>query len=217
MMKSELQVCSLTCECWVLGPFKVNSYLLFDDESRELIIVDPADAPEKFLNHIAGLNPSKTTIVLTHGHADHIAGLNAVRTKTGAQVACSALDAPMLTDPVLNLSSFMGESIVAKPPDIILKEGDVLKLGKQEGRVVAVPGHTPGGIALVFDTLIISGDTLFARSIGRSDFPGGDGHLLVRMIREKFLSLSDRPVFPGHGPETTIAAEIAENPFIADD
>ena len=120
----------------------------------------------------------------------------------------------MLTDPLMNLSQFMGAPITIPGEFKTVRHGQTLTFGTTEATVVAVPGHTPGGVALVFPGFIFSGDTLFAGSIGRSDFPRGDGKLLVNMIRERLLSLPNRVVFPGHGPETEITIENESNPFL---
>ncbi len=214
-MPDQFNFPGLTCERFVLGPFQVNTYLVFDSESRELIVVDPAFAPAKLLDRVAQLDSSKVLIFLTHAHSDHILGVEPLKKATKAEVACSAEDAPMLTDPILNLSQFFGSPVSISPPERVLKHQDELALGSHKARVIAVPGHTIGGLALHFPKMLFSGDTLFAGSIGRSDFPGGDGKLLLKMIKDRLLSLPNCAVFPGHGPETEIAREKNENPFLS--
>jgi len=204
----------LICDRFVLGPFQVNTYLVFDPESKELLIIDPAMASNELDLHLKDLKASKSTIFLTHGHADHILGLDHARAVSSGKVLCSAEDAPMLTDPTLNLSQYMGTPMTTAPHDSLVKQGQTVLLGKHSAEVIAVPGHTPGGVALCFKGMIFTGDTLFAGSIGRSDFPGGDGHELISKIKERILSLSDRLVFPGHGPESSISVEAEDNPFL---
>lgn len=206
----------IVCEIFQLGSLEVNTYLVYEKNSDQAILIDPAEDSSIILNRLKELNFKDLTLFITHGHADHIAGIEFFKRQfPQAKTAISAADAPMLGDPDLNLSSFLGDELVAGKADLILKEGDILKTGNQAGTILEIPGHTPGGLALVFPEMVFSGDTLFAGSVGRSDFPGGNGKLLVNGIREKIFSLSDRKVFPGHGPESTIDVEKKTNPFFA--
>lgn len=205
---------NLVCERYILGAMQVNTYLVYEPGNSKALLIDPAEESPTLLNRMAELDLTDIIIFLTHGHADHLEGVAYFRKKIkGACVAISHKDAPMLSDPDLNLSTWLGEPISLEKADLLLSDHDRL-FG---GELVAVPGHTPGGMALIYPGMVFSGDTLFAGSIGRSDFPGGDGRLLVDSIKSRLLSLSDRQVFPGHGPETTIAGEKADNPFLSDD
>lgn len=205
---------SLVCERFILGPLEVNTYLVYEKGSKEAILIDPAEESQTLVSRMLELDFAAITIFLTHGHADHLQGVEYFRKKfPGSQVAVSQADAPMLTDPALNLSIYLGDSLTVAPADRILKEGDTLATGTHTGKVSLIEGHTPGGMILVFPEMVFSGDTLFAGSVGRSDFPGGSSNALIKGIKNKIFSLSDRKVFPGHGPETTIAEEKASNPF----
>lgn len=204
---------NLICEKYILGPMEVNTYLLYDRNSDQGLLIDPAEESQTLLNRIKELDLKDITIFLTHGHADHLYGVEFFRKIVNAQVAISQEDAPMLLDPSLNLSSYLGDSLILEAADKLLKDGDKMNLGGFNGTFALVPGHTTGGMILIFDGMVVSGDTLFAGSIGRSDFPGGDGKTLVKSIKEKIFSLSDRLVFPGHGPETKISEEKDSNPF----
>jgi glyoxylase-like metal-dependent hydrolase (beta-lactamase superfamily II) len=139
-----------------------------------------------------------------------------------AEILIHEADADMLVNSSANLSSFMGRSITSPPADRTVSEGECIKVGSLEFQVVHIPGHSPGGIALVTKTddgktVVFCGDALFAYSIGRTDFPGGSHEMLISGIKEKLLSLpDDTVVFPGHGPSTTIGVEKKHNPFLQD-
>jgi glyoxylase-like metal-dependent hydrolase (beta-lactamase superfamily II) len=205
---------SLICERYILGPLEVNTYLIYEKNASDAILIDPAENSDTLVRRLNELNFSQLTIFLTHGHADHICGVDFFKKKfPGSKVAISVADAPMLPDPGLNLSLYIGDAITVSEPDQTLNDGDLLSTGGISGVVRAIPGHTPGGMVLIFENMVFSGDTLFAGSVGRSDFPGGNGKDLIEGIKNSIFSLSDRPVFPGHGPETTIATEKKSNPF----
>jgi len=198
---------------FVLGELEVNSYLLWDEETREASCFDPGGPPQEILAALKENNLQLKYILLTHGHYDHIGGANELKTETGALVAVHAADAAMLANPQLNLSAVFGRQIIIKP-DQLLADGDVLCLGAQMLKILHTPGHTPGGICVSTSLLLFSGDTLFAGSIGRTDLPGGDQATLDRSL-QRLVQLPDATrVFPGHGPETTIGREKQINPFL---
>ncbi len=203
-------------ETVIAGHLDVNCYLIGCEESHAGAVIDPGGDAEEIIKKAEKLGLKLKYIVCTHGHVDHIAAVDEIRKATGAKVMIHGADAEMLTDPQKNLSVFMGEKISIQPADIILKEGDVIDIGTVQLEVLHVPGHTPGGICLKTPTAVFSGDTLFAGSIGRSDFPGGNHGLLVKGIKEKLLTLPDETrVYPGHGPDTLIGQEKRHNPFLA--
>ncbi|MDD3148361.1 MAG: MBL fold metallo-hydrolase [Candidatus Riflebacteria bacterium] len=205
---------NLVCERFILGPLEVNTYIVYEKGARECLLIDPAEESQTVAKRLKELDFSEITIFLTHGHADHICGVEFFRREFPfCKVAIAAEDAAMLTDAALNLSVYLGEPVSASPADIILRSGNHLKTGSTDGILASIPGHTPGGMILIFPGMIFSGDTLFAGSVGRSDFPGGNGKELISSIKKHIFSLSDRQVFPGHGPETTIRAEMSDNPF----
>ena len=203
----------------VLGELETNCYIARSSEqATDCLIIDTGldvQALPAFLDRHK-LTPA--AVILTHGHADHIAGVNALRQRyPSLEVYIHKLDAELLTDSVANLSFMAGGSFTAEKADCIVDEGDIIEKAGIRLRVIHTPGHTPGGMCLYAedDSTIFVGDTLFADSVGRADFPGGDMRQLIEGIRTKLLILPDETVVcPGHGGRTTIGREKANNPFL---
>lgn len=199
----------------LLPEFGTNTILLWDEVSQEAALIDPAKTSQDLHNHINELSLHIKYIINTHGHADHIGGNAYFKDKFQCPILIHSADQEMLTDSKKNLSAFMGEDIISPQADILLKEGDELLLGKASFKVIHTPGHTEGGIALYGEGILISGDTLFQLSVGRTDFPGGSFTALEKSIKEKLFKLPDETlVIPGHGGFTSIDREKLENPFI---
>ncbi len=201
---------------FALGSLWTNCYLVWDSKGNG-IVVDPGGPAEDVENFIRNNDIHIHWIILTHGHGDHIGGIPELRNLSENGVAVHYADAAALTDPSKNLSSMMGEPLAMSAADRELKDGEVLTVGEMNIKVIHTPGHTEGGICLLIsegeEHMLISGDTLFARSIGRSDLPGGDEAVLIESLK-KLQDLPDKMrVFPGHGPETTIGAERQYNPY----
>ncbi|MBF0406786.1 MAG: MBL fold metallo-hydrolase [Candidatus Riflebacteria bacterium] len=206
---------SLHCLRYVLGPLDVNTYLVYDNDTKDAIIVDPAWYSDSLLGEISSRQVNLKGIFLTHGHCDHIVDIDTFRKNFNLNVHISAEDSKMLEDATLNLSFFIGQEAIFSPAEKLLKSGDKFSVGKNEFEAVLVPGHTPGGMIFVFEKFILSGDTIFAGGIGRSDFPGGNHKQLVNAIKKNILnSERDKTLFPGHGPESTIQTEKLSNPFL---
>jgi glyoxylase-like metal-dependent hydrolase (beta-lactamase superfamily II) len=192
-----------------------NCYILGDENSKKAVIIDPGGNSEDILSIVSKEKFTVDLIMLTHGHADHIAGLEEVRLSTGARVAIHEKDAPMLLFPEQNLSAFMGTSLSFSPAEIKLKGNEKLTVGDLTLDVIHTPGHTPGSISIKVDNIIFTGDTLFAGSIGRSDFPGSSFKQLISSIKDKLLVQDESSViYPGHGIKSTIKQEKATNPFL---
>jgi hydroxyacylglutathione hydrolase len=199
----------------LLPEFGTNTWLLWDEESREAILVDPAAPSEELLGRVNELGLKIKFIVNTHGHGDHIGGNGWFREKLGSRIMIHSADASMLTDNRKNFSEYMGTPLIPHSADILAEEGSIIELGVHQVRIIHTPGHTPGGICLLADKILISGDTLFEQSIGRTDLPGGDHSQIVNSIRGKlFILPDDTVVFPGHGPRTSIGMEKKNNPFV---
>lgn len=196
---------------FVTTPFAENAYVITD--SGEAMVIDPGEATPELLDAIEGFRV--TTLVNTHAHIDHVGGNAEIKRRTGAEFVCHA-DAATMLDSVPMQGQMFGLSVAPSPqPDRLIAEGDTLEVGEITLKIVNVPGHAPGHIALIGDGFVIGGDVLFAGSIGRTDLMGGDFDLLMDSIRTKLLVLPDETVvLSGHGPPTTIGAERASNPFI---
>ncbi|NLG33561.1 MAG: MBL fold metallo-hydrolase [Syntrophomonadaceae bacterium] len=200
----------------VISTMAVNCYIVGCEETREVAVIDPGGNPKAILRLLEQDNLKALYIINTHGHIDHIGGNRGVKEATGAQLLIHRNDAKMLGNEVSNFSFLMGSKVTSPPADKFVDEGDIIKLGNTvELKVIHTPGHSPGGICLVTDGVIFSGDTLFQGSIGRTDFPGGSYQELISSIKEKLLCYEDdTTVYPGHGPATTIGFERKHNPFL---
>ena len=204
----------------VLGDYQTNCFCVRQNkETNDCLIIDPGMEAAPLVQMLKKNGYIPVEILLTHGHADHIGGVETLRQHwPKVRVAIHKEDAAMLTSPVENLSLMAGAMIQARPAEILLNSdrSDYEAAGLQF-KILHTPGHTPGGICLYAsdEDILFAGDTLFAGSIGRSDFPGGSGELLIDMIRQKLLILPEQTtVYTGHGPATTIGNEKVSNPFL---
>ncbi len=197
-----------------VGPLSSNCYILWEDTDKNAIIIDPGDDKEKIIKCIDREELKVKYIILTHAHYDHLNATDDIRKYTGAKVAIHRLDAAGLTDKTVSLAAYTGYGEVQGEADILLEDGDKLFTGSIEAKIIHTPGHSVGGICVLVNNILFSGDTLFKQSIGRSDFPGGNLHELILSIRTKLYILpDDTHVYPGHGLSTTIAAEKQSNPY----
>jgi glyoxylase-like metal-dependent hydrolase (beta-lactamase superfamily II) len=187
------------------------------------VAIDPAAPAGAFVDWLEAEGLGLEAILLTHGHSDHISGVGEVRARTGdPPIVVGASDAAMLPDPSANLSAMFGAPTRCPLADRIVEAGDKVASASLEFRVLALPGHTPGGVGYLLEPeatggapVAFSGDAVFAGSIGRTDFPGGDGARLLASIADEILSLPDETVlYPGHGPATTVGRERRSNPFL---
>ncbi|MHB1653401.1 MAG: MBL fold metallo-hydrolase [Desulfitobacteriaceae bacterium] len=200
-----------------MGGMGANCYLFACDETRKGVVVDPGAEGHAIYRWILEKQIQVEYILLTHGHLDHIGAVDELRELLGAKVFIHAGDAQMLMDGRKNLSAYFGPSMAFQAADGFLEDGQVLTVGKRDLTVLATPGHSPGSLSFLTSEGVFSGDTLFAGSIGRTDFPGGSLEQLLEGVEKKLLVLpDDTRVYPGHGESTTIGQEKRENPFLAD-
>lgn len=196
-------------------PLGTNCYLAYDENTKDGIVVDPGGSAKDIGEAIDRLGLHIVAVINTHGHWDHIGANDAVKTKTGAPVYIHEADAEFLTNPAYNISSMMGYSSSVASADGLLHEGDTVNFGSCTLKVLHTPGHTPGGITLYGEGVAFTGDTLFFRSVGRSDLPGGDYNALIESIKNKLMTLDeDTLVYTGHGIPTRIGDEKTGNPFV---
>jgi glyoxylase-like metal-dependent hydrolase (beta-lactamase superfamily II) len=206
-------------DCLILGEYQTNCYILRESKAaKDCLLIDTGLDADELVDFLQRHNLNPVAAVLTHGHVDHITGLVKLRYRfTHIKVYIHKLDAGMLTGEKDNLSSIAGVSFGPEHADFTIEEGDVIEQANIKLAVLHTPGHTTGGICLYSkdEGIIFTGDTLFADSVGRTDFPGGNGAQLIKSIKQKLCTLPDETiVYPGHGPQTTISQEKAGNPFL---
>lgn len=202
-------------ETLTVGPIMANCFIVGCEETRAAAVIDPGDEADRILLALADARLTVTQIINTHGHFDHVGANARLKKATGAPISAHALDAPMLGQ-LSRMAAMWGMSADnSPPPDRLIDEGDSLVVGELTFRVIHTPGHTPGGVSLIVDGHVFVGDTLFAGSVGRTDFPGGDFETLKASIQKKLFVLGDALcIHAGHGPDTTIGEEKRHNPFV---
>ena len=199
-----------------LGAYGANCYIISGDDSNEGLLIDPGDDAGLILKELERLGLKLEYILLTHGHPDHCGALTELKEATGARFGIHPADVDMLNNRLIRMLLGM-KAQKAPAPDLLLEDGNAVRIPGIELKVLATPGHTPGGICLLGDGCLFTGDSLFNESIGRTDLPGGNSGQLMRSILEVIMSLPDGTIiYPGHGPASTIGAERRGNPFLQD-
>ena len=199
----------------ILSVCATNCYFIYDENDKRAIVIDPSDEGQLIYQKLKAEGIEVEAIFLTHGHFDHIGGGNKLRELSGAKVYAMEEEEKLLLNSDLNLSKQFGNECTLHP-DILVREGQVLNCAGISCEVIKTPGHTAGGCSYYFEQeeFIVSGDTLFEESIGRTDFPTSSYYDLIRSIKEKLFALPDNTkVFPGHGEATSIGHEKKYNPF----
>lgn len=214
MSVTALEVGPLAACCYIVCPDRPDA----PDAPLPAAVIDPGDEAEKISAHLKRLGAKLEAILLTHSHIDHIAAADRLRDAwPGSVLMCSQETSRRIGDPLRNLSAMMGFSVKIRPAGRLLDDGESFEAAGMQWRALEIPGHDPGEMVFILgdDEAVFSGDTVFAGSIGRSDFPGGDGGALIAGINRLLSSLKpDTPIYPGHGPATTVSRELAYNPFL---
>lgn len=207
---------SLAVDRYELGPIGTNCYLVRTERgAAEAVVIDPGGEGERLERELAGTAATVAAILITHGHWDHLGAVADLAEATGAPIYMAEDERVLLED----VNSFTPPGVQLRPasPDVTLQGDEVLELAGISFETLRVPGHSPAHLAYYADGCLFSGDLVFAGSVGRTDLPGADWDRLVESIRE--VAERFRPgtvIYPGHGPETTLGAELARNPFLAE-
>lgn len=197
----------------VVGPLQVNCFVVADEKSKKALVIDPGDEPDRIMDMIKENGLKIEYIICTHGHFDHVGAVSDLKKETGAKVLIHK-DELEIYDAAKDMAAFWGYDLDPLPdPDVLANDGDVIRAGDLKFDVFHSPGHSPGGICLYGHETAITGDTLFAGSIGRTDFHGGDRNKLKESFKRLMSLPEDTRVLCGHGAETTIGREKRENMF----
>ena len=206
-----MQIVSLT-----VGPMEVNCYLVWENP-QEAVVIDPGAQHDKIIEALEERKLIPKSILLTHGHFDHIGAVAELKRKYHTEVIIGAEDEEMLDDPLKNAASLAGIQLPSVSATRVVSEGDLIVCGGLTFEVLHTPGHSKGSVVYSCGNALFSGDTLFAGSMGRTDFYGGDARKITQSLQRLACLKGDYRVFPGHGPETTLERERFANPFLGAD
>ena len=202
-------------ELLTVGMYGANCYIVGSEQTNEAAIIDPGAEFNKIENKIKSLGLTPKIVILTHYHGDHIGAVEEFVEKYGTKVYIHKEDAEALKDSAMNLSKTMFGKDMSIKADVELKDGDEIKLGELTFEIIHTPGHTKGGICIKVGNIMMTGDTLFNNSIGRTDFPGGSFEEIIASIKNKILKYDDETIiYPGHMSPSTIKREKQSNPFL---
>ncbi|AKL97951.1 MBL fold metallo-hydrolase [Endomicrobium proavitum] len=200
----------------ISGPLEVNCYIVYDDQTLKSAIIDPGEDGAKIIKEVKAAGFSPEMLINTHGHYDHMLSDNEIKKEFAVPLAVYKDEAEMVANPNINASALFSAAQSAKA-DILFLDGQEVKLSFTVFKVIHTPGHTAGGMSLLFDGFVITGDTLFAGTIGRTDFPGSSYEDMTRSLEKLKKLPPSTVVYPGHGSQTTIANELRHNPYLKND
>ncbi len=196
----------------IAGIYGANCYIVMDENTKDAVVIDPGGDVDDILKAIDAIGAKVNYILLTHGHLDHTSGVEELKNITKAMVCMSKED-----DDLITKGEHLFGPLIEGGADKLLKQGDIIKVSSLELTCIDTPGHTPGGMCFLIENCVFTGDTLFAGSIGRTDFAGGDFNTIITSIKSKLLCLpGDTIVYPGHGLSSTIINEKLKNCFLQD-
>jgi len=203
-------------ESLTVGPLQVNCYIIADEGSRRAIVVDPGSDAARIIARIRALDVIPERIVNTHCHFDHVLAVNALKAEFGIPFWVHRAAPPLLETSAAQAAQFIGRSLERSPQaDYLFEAGENVAVGAIELIAFHTPGHSPDGCTFLGEGICVSGDVLFAGSVGRWDLPDADFETLMSSIQRVYLGLPDEtPVYPGHGPATTMGQERRQNPFV---
>lgn len=202
-------------EAMAVGSYYANCYIVGSEETKEAAIIDPGAEFKRIDEKIIELGLNPKIIILTHAHGDHIGAVNELVEKYNTKVYIHENDAKALSDSDENYSKILFRKELSIKPDVLLKDGDTIELGELKFDIIHTPGHTVGGICIKVENIMLTGDTLFNKSIGRTDFTGGSFDEIIDSITNKIFKYDDETIiYPGHNNPTTIGSEKLGNPFV---
>jgi glyoxylase-like metal-dependent hydrolase (beta-lactamase superfamily II) len=202
-------------ETVVVGALETNCYLVYCQESLECAVIDPGADPDKIFRALRDKNLNPVVLINTHGHVDHIGANQDIKERFDIPLLLHQADLPLLQNALLSEIALLLGARKSPDPDGFLSDGQEIRFGRESLKVLATPGHSPGGVCLLGQDLLLSGDTLFFGGVGRTDLPGGSWDELVRSIRERIFTLPGNVrVYPGHGPSTSVESEKDTNPYL---
>ena len=213
----------INCKRFPLGGLWTNGYLFFGGEAdknpngRDAFFIDPGGDPQEVIDYLKQNNLTLKAVFMTHGHLDHLSGIEKLVPLVGEEIYISQHDASLLKRPPKEVQEALGMTCNGVEAFKTLSDGDVFSIGSLEIKVMATPGHTPGCVCYMISaggkSILATGDTLFAQSVGRTDLPGGDWNKLISSLEKLAALPDDLQVLPGHGPDTNIGRERSSNPF----